>query len=76
MSKFILREGFEVENQQVFFTIVLLDDADREIHSERLSVPLNATAQAATTIIETAVSKFPTMKIEDVIRDIIKGLTL
>lgn len=74
MATFILREGFEHDNQQVFFTIALLDDADREIHSERLSVPVNANAQAIDAVIQAAITQFPSVDVEDLIRDSVAGL--
>lgn len=75
MATYRLQEGFEVQNSQMFFTLVLQDDAGREIHSERISVPLNANSSVVATVIQTAAARFPSMKVEDLIRDAVAGLT-
>lgn len=75
MAEFILKAGFEHENEQVFFTLALLDDAGREIHAERLSLSLNANAIAVDATVQAAANRFPSVRVEDLIRDAVKGLT-
>ena len=75
MAEFILRHGFEHQSGQVFFTLALLDSAGRDIHSERLSVPLDANASIVGTTIQAAVNRFPSVKVEDLIRNAVDGLT-
>jgi len=75
MAQFILKEGFEHVNRQIFFTLALIDDAGREIHKERLSVPLNANAAAVESIIRAAANAFPSTQTEDVISNVVGGLT-
>lgn len=74
MSKYILREGFEHQSGQVFFTLALIDDAGRDIHFERLSVPVDANSAAVNTTIQTAVNRFPSVKVEGLISDAVAGL--
>ena len=76
MAQFILQDGFEHVNQQVFFTLALIDDAGREIHKERLGVPIQANQQAVEALIQAAANAFPSTQIEDVIGNVVRGLTL
>ena len=75
MAQFILREGFEHQTGQVFFTLVLIDSAGRDIHSERLSVPAQANSSVVDTVLRAAANRFPDTNVETLIRDAVTGLT-